>query len=155
MAWSLRACRRTVARAPVLYGLRDAFGTAADVAKLIRKRMAARGVDHASLPADASWIRVLSCAEFEAAAQGAGPALPGTEAPLDVATQQGAAEQTRPLAKTIGEPGDAARCEPELSARPSAMIWEPSPLSANFAADGRQKLAELRASRAKQAASAA
>jgi len=136
-----------------LYGLRDAFGTAADVAKLIRKRMAARGVDHASLPADASWIRVLSCAEFEAAAQCAEPALPGTDAPLDAATQPGAAEQSQ-SPQTSGEPGDAVRCEPELSARPSAMIWEASPLSANFAADGRQKLAELRALRAKQAASA-
>ena len=72
--WAKRACLRTVARKPVLYSLRDAFGSAAEIASCIRKSFGRRGADLGSLPADAAlWIRVLDSAAFEALASETAP----------------------------------------------------------------------------------
>ncbi len=132
--WAQRGCRRTVVRELVLYGVRDAFGTASDVAKCFRKRLATRGADLSALPADASsWVRVLTLAEFEAAAAEAAelqPAVAGTpEAPLP-----------KPVAPT-----DRAEAVQETPA--SQMVWQPSPLSPGFAEEGRKRLQELMAAR--------
>ena len=67
--WSERACLRRVAKQPALYGLRQAYGSAAEVAACVRKALGRRGADLRGFPANAlSWIRVLSPAEFEALA---------------------------------------------------------------------------------------
>ena len=138
--WAQRACRRSVPREPVLYGLRDAFGSAADVAKCFRKRLAARGgADLSALPADASWIRVLSLAEFEAAASEDAAAKPPAPSSPEAASSQQA------VAQPVSEQESGAGPSEALPARPSAMVWQPSPLSSGFAEDGRRRLQELKA----------
>jgi hypothetical protein len=158
--WAQRACRRSVCRTAALYGLRDAFGTAADVARCFRKRLAARGLDVSALPADASWVRALSLAEFEAEeGRGAAPqpglgdpqSQRGTTAPqppelprpADAQAQQDVAALQSPEQRAPRDDA-AGRCEPDPAAQPSAMVWQPSPLSPNFAEDGRRRLQELR-----------
>jgi hypothetical protein len=135
--WAQRACLRTVAREPVLCGLRESYGSATDVAKCFRKRLAARGADLSALPPDASsWIRIMSLAEFEAAAleEPGTPFSPEAGSPQQAVTSS---EQER------GDDGVEALLQ--KPGRTSAMVWLPSPLSPSFAEDGRRRLQELRA----------
>lgn len=135
--WAQRACLRTVAREPVLCGLRESFGSAADVAKCFRKRLAARGTDLSALPPDASsWIRIMSLAEFEAAA---------LEEPF---SPQQAAPQSESTSSEQERADGFAEALLQKPGRPSAMVWQPSPLSPSFAEDGRRRLQELRAAKA-------
>ena len=52
--WSERACLRRVARQPALYGLRQSYGSAAEVVACVKKALGRRGVDLPGLPANAS-----------------------------------------------------------------------------------------------------
>ena len=134
--WAQRGCRRTMVREPVLYGFRDAFGTASDVAKCFRKRMATRSADLSALPVDASsWVRIVSLAEFEAAAAAA---VEAAEQPTFAGTPEAALPE--PAAST-----DLAEAVREMPA--SQMVWQPSPLSPGFAEEGRKRLQELMAAR--------
>jgi len=177
--WSERACLQRVARQPALYGLRQAYGSAAEVAACVKKALARRGADLRGFPANASsWIRVLSQAEFEAmaaeveaAADSPGEADSDAElsAHSDAAADVDASEhtQTQCAAEANGpvappHPG-SVRSEPLLafpapmsvagpaSASASARrLGVPSLVGPDFARSSQQRLQELLATRAAQ-----
>ena len=166
--WAKRACLRTVARKPVLYGLRDAFGSAAEIASCIRKGFGRRGADLGGLPANAAlWIRVLDAAAFEALASEAalqteaeapaelpGPREASAQSPLAIATASAPPEILCSAATAGSEPArvfaTAATSvpKPQLEPAPRLMRWTPSPLSPDFEEQSQRMLRELRASQA-------
>ena len=176
--WSERACLRRVAKQPALFGLRQAYGSAAEVAACVKKALARRGADLRGFPANAStWIRVLSQAEFEAlAAELEAPdslAAPDSDAEPS-AHSDGAADvdasehtQTQCAAEANGpvappHPG-SVRSEPLLafpapmsvagpaSASASARrLGFPSCVGPDFARLSQQRLQELLVARATQ-----
>ena len=145
--WAKRACLRTAARKPVLYGLRDAFGSAAEIASCIRKSFGRRGADLGSLPADAAlWIRVLDAAAFEAQSP---LAIATASAPLALSRVAAAvgAEAATSVATGMPKP---QRCPNQPPRR--GWTWTPSPLSPDFQQKSQELLRELRASQATAAA---
>ena len=177
--WSERACLQRVPRQPALYGLRQAYGSAAEVAACVKKALARRGADLRGFPADASsWIRVLSQAEFEAMAAEveAAPDSPGeadSDAELsahsDAAAVVDASEhtQTQCAAEANGpvappHPG-SVRSEPLLASAAPMSVAGPASASASarrlgfpscvgpdFARLSQQRLQELLVARATQ-----
>ena len=124
--WSERACLRRVAKQPALFGLRQAYGSAAEVAACVKKALARRGADLRGFPANAStWIRVLSQAEFEALAA-------ELEAPDSLAAPDSDAE---PSAHSDGAADvDASQHTPtplaadeSVAPRPGSVCCEPLP----------------------------
>ena len=170
--WAKRACLRTAARKPVLYGLRDAFGSAAEIASCIRKSFGRRGADLGSLPADAAlWIRVLDSAAFEALASETAPQTEArapaeapvaheapAQSPLAIATASAPLALPRVAAAVGSEAATSVaagmpkpqRCPNQPPRR--GWTWTPSPLSPDFQQKSQELLRELRASQATAAA---
>ena len=177
--WSERACLRRVAKQPALFGLRQAYGSAAEVAACVKKALARRGADLRGFPANASsWIRVLSQAEFEAMAAeveaaAASPGEADSDAELsahsDAAADVDASEhtQTQCAAEANGpvappHPG-SVRSEPLLASAAPMSVAGPASASASarrlgfpscvgpdFARLSQQRLRELLVARATQ-----
>ena len=138
--WSERACLRRVAKQPALFGLRQAYGSAAEVAACVKKALARRGADLRGFPANASsWIRVLSEAEFEALAAESDaaadlPAAPDSDAELS-AHSDGAADvdasqhtPTPPAADDSVAPRPGSVCCEPLPP-PEPLLAFPAPMS--------------------------
>ena len=157
LAWAQRGCKRHVVKHPTLYGLRASFGTAADVAKLIRRRCVKAGLDVDGLPPDAEWLRAIDEAAFEAAEREAAaavvsPPLPeGRVEPADQATFE-AADREAAAPAVVSPPLPEGRVEPARSW--PGVVHYPSPLSPDFLEKSQARLRELRAQQSASACAA-